>query len=81
MSDRPITLIFIAVAILLALYVRRTRAGITQQVQTFDRGTIVAGTPELLTEGQAKSEAKSRGIEWNVKGPITRDLFEKAIGG
>lgn len=80
MSDRPITLILIAVAILLALYVRRTRVGIVQQIQTFDRGTIIAGTPELLSEAQAKKEAKARGVEWNVAGPVTRDLFEKALG-
>lgn len=92
MSDRPLTLILIAVAILIALYLRRSRGASpdtwvksgtsftnTEGVQVEPISTRVPGK-EIVTPEQAAREGKIRGIEVNLAQPLTREQFERLMG-
>ena len=74
-NDRPVTLILVAVAILVTLYIRRLRSpAVSKQVQT-DR--IIHS--ELMTPTQMIQEGKARGVEVNISSPLTREQFESFI--
>lgn len=68
MSDRPVTLIIIAVAILLALWLRRARGGVHTPIA------------EMVSPEQMKREGALRGIEVNMSKPLTREQFERILG-
>ncbi len=69
-NDRPVTLILVAVAILVALYIRRTK-GVTP---------AAISSPELLSPLQMKREGEVRGIKVDMSQPMTREQFERILG-
>lgn len=85
MNDRPLTLVLIAVAILVALYIRRLRPSGTAFKRTFDEagnptGMERAPLSEIMSPDMMRREGEVRGIKVNMSQPLTREQFERLMG-
>lgn len=92
MNDRPLTLVLIAVAILIALYIRRKR---TTGIPVWEKSGQSTLSPEgitvepvstrvirdgMVTPEQARREGEVRGIRVDLSQPLTREQFERLMG-